>query len=167
MRKRPLSFVVSALPDRATAEQALASLKSLAADKTIRLADAAVVVKSDSDRVEIFQQRDLSVGEGIVGGGVAGVLAGVLLGFPMAIAAAGVAAGAGIGAFDRGIDDGRMRKLGADLEPGQAALCVLVGEADWALVRERMAPFGGELLVAELTPEAEAAIRAAQAPEPS
>jgi uncharacterized membrane protein len=89
-------------------------------------------------------------------------LAGLVIGFPVAAAAAGLAAGAGFGAFDRGIDDGRMRRLGAGLEPGQAALCALVGRADWGVVRERMAPFTGEILVAELTPEAEEALRAAR-----
>lgn len=76
--------------------------------------------------------------------------------------AAGVTLGAGLGAFDSGIDDKRMRRLGAGLEPGQAALCALVGEADWPVVRARMSPLAGELLVAELTPEAEAELRAAR-----
>jgi uncharacterized membrane protein len=60
--------------------------------------------------------------------------------------------------IDTGIDDGRMRRLGTELEPGHAALCALIGEADWAALRERMAPIVGELLVVELTPEAEAAV---------
>ena len=162
MRKKPRSFVVAAHASRTEAEAALRELETLTAEKALDLADAAIVVRTDGGRVELHQRRDLSIGEGVVGGGVAGVLAGVVLGFPIAVAAAGIAVGAGFGAFDRGIDDGRMRRLGADLEPGQAALCALVGEADWALVRERMAPFVGELLVAELTPEAEAELRAAQ-----
>jgi uncharacterized membrane protein len=164
--KKPRSLVVSAHASQAEASAALEELETLASGKALQLADAAIVVKSEGGRVELYQRHDLSVGEGIVGGGVAGVLAGLALGFPVAIAAAGVAAGAGVGAFDRGIDDGRMRKLGAGLEPGQAALCALLGEVDWAVVRERMAPFAGEILVAELTPEAEEALRAAQEQEP-
>jgi uncharacterized membrane protein len=162
MRRKPRSFVVSAHPSREDAETALGELQALASEKALALADAAIVVKTDTGRVELHQRRDLSVGEGVVGGGVAGALAGLVLGFPIAIAAAGIAAGAGLGAFDRGIDDGRMRKLGAALEPGQAALCALVEEADWAVVRARMAPYVGDLLVAELTPEAEEELRAAR-----
>jgi uncharacterized membrane protein len=90
------------------------------------------------------------------------MLAGLIVGFPLALPAAGLALGAGAGAFDTGIDDGRMRRLGAELEPGRAALCALVEGVDWPRVREKMAPYAGELLVAELTPEAEAALRAAQ-----
>ena len=55
-----------------------------------------------------------------------------------------------------------MRALGAGLEPGHAALCALIGNVDWAQVKERMAPYAGELLAVDLTPEAETALRAAQ-----
>jgi uncharacterized membrane protein len=165
--KNPRSLVVSAHESPARAEAALEELEALASEKIVRLADAAIVVKTETGRVELHQHRDVSVGEGLVGGGVAGVLAGLVLGFPIAVAAAGLAAGAGFGAFDRGIDDGRMRRLGAELQPGQAALCALFEEADWAVVRERMAPFAGELLVAELTPEAEAELRAAEERRPA
>lgn len=159
---KPRSFVASAHPGRDEAETALRALEDLAAEGSLRLADAAVVVKTDAGHVELHQRRDISPGEGAVGGGVAGVLAGLVLGFPLALPAAGAALGAGLGAFDRGIDDGRMRRLGAELEPGQAALCALVDDAEWAVVRQRMSPLVGELLVAELTPEAEAALQAAR-----
>lgn len=165
--KKPRSLVVSGHESPAKAEAALEELQALASEKVVRLADAAIVVRTETGRVELHQHRDLSVGEGLVGGGVAGVLAGLVLGFPIGIAAAGLAAGAGFGAFDRGIDNGRMRRLGAELQPGQAALCALVREADWAVVRERMAPFTGEILVAELTPEAEEALRAAGEQRPA
>jgi uncharacterized membrane protein len=160
--RRPRSFLASALPSLEAAEVALEALERLAAEGTLELADAAVVVKTDAGRVELHQRHELSPGEGAVGGGVAGVLAGLVLGFPLALPAAGIAIGAGLGAFDRGIDDSRMRRLGAELETGHAALCALVGRAEWPLVRERMKPLVGELLVAELTPEAEAALREAQ-----
>jgi uncharacterized membrane protein len=163
---KPRSFVVSAHASPAEAETALRELEALASEKALRLVDAAIVVRTEGGRVELHQRRDLSVGEGIVGGGVAGVLVGLVFGFPIAVAAAGAAAGAGFGAFDRGIDDGRMRRLGAELERGHAALCVLVGDADWPVVRERMASSAGEILVAELTPEAEEALQAAQGQEP-
>jgi uncharacterized membrane protein len=156
------SFVASAHRSREDAQAALDALQELAAADAVDLADVAIVVKTDVGRVELHQRHELSVGEGAVGGGVVGVLAGVLLGFPLAIPVAGAALGAGLGLIDTGIDDGRMRVLGAELEPGNAALCALVGAADWAVVRARMAPLVDELLVVELTPEAEAALRAAQ-----
>ncbi len=165
--KTPRSFVASALPSKDAADVALEALERLAAEGALELADAAIVVKTDAGRVELHQRHELSPGEGAVGGGVAGVLAGLLLGFPLALPAAGAAIGAGLGALDRGIDDSRMRRLGAELEAGHAALCALVGRADWPLVRERMRPLVGGLLVAELTPEAEAALREAQQEPPA
>ena len=158
----PRSFVASAHRSREEAQVALDALQDLAAAHALELADVAIVVKTDVGRVELHQQHELSAGEGAVGGGVVGVLAGVLLGFPMAIPVAGAAVGAGLGLIDTGIDDERMRRLGTELEPGHAALCALIGEADWAALRERMAPLVDELLVVELTPEAEAALRTAQ-----
>jgi uncharacterized membrane protein len=163
----PRSFVVTGHPGREEAEVALAALQELGRDQMLRLADAAIVVKTAEGRVELHQRHEVSPGEGAVGGGTAGVLAGVLLGVPIAGPILGFAVGVGVGVIDTGIDDGRMRRLGADLEPGQAALCALVGDADWPTVRERMAPLVGELLVAELTPEAEEALRRAQGQEPA
>ena len=165
--KAPRSFVASAHVNRQDAEGALRAVEALAGEGVLELVDAAVVVKSESGRIELHQRRELSPGEGAVGGGVIGVVAGLVLGLPFALPAAGIALGAGAGAFDRGIDNARMRRLGADLEPRHAALCALVGKADWPAVRERMAPYAGELLVAELSPEAAAALQAAQAAEPA
>ena len=163
----PRSFVASAHPDRQAAEAALRELEVLATEDALQLADVAIVVKTDAGHVELHQRHELSIGEGAVGGGVAGTLAGLLLGLPLALPAAGIAVGAAVGAFDTGIDDGRMRALGAELEPGHAALCALIGDVDWAVVRERMAPYAGALLAVELTPEAETALRAAQKEAPS
>jgi uncharacterized membrane protein len=159
---RPRSFVALAQPDRNEAEAALGALEDLASEGALSLADAAIVVKTEAGRIELHQHHQLSAGEGAVGGGVAGALAGVLLGFPLALPAAGIALGAAAGAFDRGIDDGRMKRLGAGLEPGHAALCVLVADVDWKVVKQRMAPFAGEIVAVELTPEAEAALRKVQ-----
>jgi uncharacterized membrane protein len=165
--KAPRSFVASAHPTRQDAEAALLAVEGLAGEKVLELVDAAVVVKAESGRVELHQRRDISPGEGAVGGGVIGVVAGLVLGVPLALPAAGVAVGAGLGVFDRGIDNARMRRLGTDLEPGHAALCALVGKADWPALRERMAPYAGELLVAELSPEAAAALQTAQREGPA
>jgi hypothetical protein len=46
-----------------------------------------------------------------------------------------------------------MRKLGATIARGHAVLFVLVGEVDWAALRERLALLGGELVVSEVTPD--------------
>ena len=162
MRKKPRSFIAAAYPSREAAETALDALERLGRDGKIRLSDAAIVERTGDGRIELHQHHGLSAGEGAVSGGVAGILAGLIVGFPIALPAAGIAIGAAAGAFDTGIDDGRMRRLGEELSAGHAALCALVEDADWGRVRTEMAPHAGEILVTELTPEAEAAIRAAR-----
>lgn len=155
------SFVASGHGSRQEAEAAVAALERLDREHLLDLADAAVVVRTETGRVELHQRHELSAGEGAVSGGVAGVLAGVLIGFPIAAPIVGLAIGGGFGALDTGLDDKRMRELGDSLQPGQAAACALVGKADWPAVRARMAPYAGELLIVELTVEAEEALRAA------
>jgi uncharacterized membrane protein len=84
----------------------------------------------------------------------------------------GLAGGGVLGVFDTGIDNDRLRELGAGLEPGAVALGLLVEDADWQLVRERVALSGGEPIVLELSDDALAALRehaasSAQASEPA
>jgi uncharacterized membrane protein len=157
LRRKPRNFVAAAFPGRDEAEGALATLQELEREKVLHLDDAAIVVRTSSG-LDLHQRHSLTVGGGLVGGGAAGVLGGILLGVPVVGTIAGMAVGAIAATFDTGIDDDRMKRLGEELRPGQAALFALIGKADWAAVRERMAPQGGELLTVELTPEAEAAL---------
>ena len=69
-----------------------------------------------------------------------------------------MALGGASGILDTGIDDDRLRDLGSSLGPGSAALCALVAEADWPRLRDEMRPSGGELVVAELKPDAALAL---------
>ncbi len=152
------SFAVVAYPDRSQAEQALSLIEELAQAKHLRLADAAIVVKAEDGRLELHQTRELSVGQGTITGGVAGFLLGFALGGPVGGALAGMVGGGAFAAFDTGIENKRMKELGERLAPAHAALGLLVEDADWALLYERMAPLGGDLLVSELTPQAASAL---------
>jgi uncharacterized membrane protein len=152
------SFAAAAYPDQATAERALETLEQLERDGLVEIADAAIATRTGDGKARIHQRRELSVGSGGVAGGALGALVGLLLGGPIVGAAIGVAGGAGLAAIDTGIENSRLKELGGSLEPGHAALCVLVGAAEWAEVRDRMQPLGGELIAAELTPEAIAAL---------
>jgi uncharacterized membrane protein len=129
----------------------LDALDELECRDVVRLDDAAIVVRQDRGRVELHQRRQVSIGEGLITGGVLGVLVGLLAGFPIAFPVAGMGLGVAAGLFlDSGIADGRLRKLGAELEPGAAALCLLVDDANWPLVRKRVTEHGGEIVAAEL-----------------
>jgi uncharacterized membrane protein len=69
-----------------------------------------------------------------------------------------LAGGGGLAVFDRGISDKRMRSIGAELEPGHAALFALVADVDWALLHERLSAYGGEVAASELDDEVVAAL---------
>jgi uncharacterized membrane protein len=141
-----------------TAESALASIRDLAKEHALELKDAAIVVKDDADRVELRQTRELAAGEAVVSGGSIGLLLGLAVGAPVAAALLGLAGGGGLAVFDRGISDKRMRTFGEELGPGHAALFALVADVDWALLHERLSPYGGEVAASELDDEVVAAL---------
>jgi uncharacterized membrane protein len=57
--------------------------------------------------------------------------------------------------FDRGIKNKLLKELGENMTTDESALAVLVEEADWAAVKERMAAhnFQGEVVVSEIVEE--------------
>jgi uncharacterized membrane protein len=155
------SFVVLLFPSRDVAQEALRLLEGLARDKALALRDAAIVVHTEQGRVELEQTQDLSTGQGTIAGGVAGMLLGLALGGVVAVALTGMAGGGIFGSLDTGIENKRLRGLGEQLEPGQAALGALIEEADWPRVRDAFRPLAGEPIVVELSDEALAAVEKA------
>jgi uncharacterized membrane protein len=152
------SLIGLAYPDRETAEAAAAELEALGDEHKAKVRDSAIVVKVAGDRVELHQTRELSVGEGLIAGGTVGFLLGLAVGGPIGAAVAGMVAGGGFGVFDTGIQNKQLRKLGQELEPGHAALVLLVEKAHWTELRDRLALHHGEVLLAELSEEALAAL---------
>jgi uncharacterized membrane protein len=140
------------------AERALATLRDLSQEHALELKDAALVVKDDAEHVELRQTRELAAGEAVISGGSIGLLLGLAVGVPIAAALLGLAGGGGLAVFDRGISDKRMRKFGTELGSGHAALFALVANVDWALLHERLAPYGGEVAASELDDDVVAAL---------
>jgi uncharacterized membrane protein len=154
-------LIAVGFPSAQDADRALALVRRLADEKRLTLKDAAVVVKSGHDHVELRQTHQSTLGDSAVGGGTIGLLVGLLVGLPIAGALAGIGGGGGLAAIDRGISDDRMRRFGKELAPGHAALFALVADVDWAALRERLAPLGGTFAVSQL----DAAVVAALAGE--
>ena len=65
---------------------------------------------------------------------------------------------------DVGINDKFMKELGAKLEPGSAALIVLVHGATTDKVLPRISQYGGDVLQTSLSTEEEQALQAALRP---
>jgi uncharacterized membrane protein len=146
--------VAVAFETAAEAEDALAIVRLLEHEHDVSVHDAAVVTRTARDRIELQQTREVAAGEAIVGVGTAGLVAGQLLGFPVGGALLGLAGGAIFGLRDTGIPDSRLRKLGEDLRPGQAVLCVLVDSGGLAPTREELSRYGAVFDV-ELSPPAD------------
>jgi uncharacterized membrane protein len=77
----------------------------------------------------------------------------------MAFGAAGGALGGSLA--DHGVDDDFMKKLGTELEPGTAALIVLVASSTPDKVLPEISRFGGHVVQSSLSNEAEAQLQAA------
>lgn len=122
-------FLAVAFPSADRAEAAAGELSARKDDLVLQ--DVAVIIRTPQGAVELQQTRGVAAGEALVGVGTAGLVAGLLMGVPVAGALVGLLAGGVWGVRDRGIPDSDMRKLGEDVAPGQALLCVLV-DADGA-----------------------------------
>jgi uncharacterized membrane protein len=147
------TFVAVQFATAAAAEDALGRVRALDEAENVSVHDAAVVVRTAGDRIELEQTREIAPGEGLVGGGTVGLVAGVLLGLPVGGALLGLAGGAAFGLRDTGIPDSRLRELGEDLQPGEALLCVLVDPDATERAREVLNPYG-TVSVVELSSDA-------------
>lgn len=150
-------------PNTNLAEQALEELASLQAQKLIQLDDAVIVERRGDGKVKLHQPGGSNAGRGALGGAVWGGLIGLLFFVPLL----GMAIGAGTGAVagkmtDSGVDDDFMRQLGDRLQPGGAALVLLVSKITQDKVFDQMhGQYQGELLQTSLSQEQETALRMA------
>jgi uncharacterized membrane protein len=118
------TFVAVVVEHDHAPEDALATVRVLEAEQDVSVRDAAVVMRTELGRIELQQTRQIAPGEGVVSGGTVGLVAGLLLGLPVGGALVSLAGGALLGMRDTGIPNKRLRKLGEELQPGQAVLCV-------------------------------------------
>jgi uncharacterized membrane protein len=108
-----------------TAQHVASNVVELQKSRVIELEDLVVVEREADGKVKLHQPS--AAGAGAVGGALWGGLIGLLFLAPLFGMAIGAAAGAAGGALnDYGVDDNFMKELGAALEPGAAAVIMLV-----------------------------------------
>jgi uncharacterized membrane protein len=148
------SFLVVKYPKKETADAALAVVLGLAKEKVVKLKDAVAITKTEKGKLKLHQTKDDPTGKGLLKGGVIGLIFAVLFG-PAGWIAAGALLGAAFATFDRGIKNKLLKELGEKMTAAESALAVLVEQADWPVVKERMAAknFQGEIIVSELVEE--------------
>ncbi|MFI6604108.1 DUF1269 domain-containing protein [Nonomuraea sp. NPDC050536] len=157
------NLVVIAYPDVATATAARDRLFELQKEKLITLEDAAVVEREQDGKIKLHQVRS-TTGVGAAGGALWGGLIGLIFFMPLLGMALGAAAGAAGGALtDVGVNNDFMKDLGSKLEPGSAALFLLVVSSTPDKVIPEIDKYRGEIIKTSLSAEDEARLKHAVA----
>jgi len=146
-------------PDQA--ETAREELMSMAREYLVDVADAVVATADKDGNIKLNQMVNLWTA-GAASGAFWGLLIGLIFFNPLL----GVAVGAGAGALsggmtDYGIDDTFMKDVATILQPGQAALFMMVRTNASDRVVERLGEKGGRVLRTNLDSDAENHLRRA------
>ncbi|MCX5211140.1 DUF1269 domain-containing protein [Kitasatospora sp. NBC_00240] len=150
-----------AYPDVATAQAVRSEALGLQKQKLIDLEDVVVVERRDDGKIKLHQAVS-TTGAGAASGALWGGVIGLLFFMPFLGAAIGGATGAAVGAStDIGVDDNFMRNVGQKLQPGSAALFLLVRTATADKVVPALAQYGGEIIQTSLSDEAEEHLKTA------
>ena len=155
------NLIAVAYPDEATAREVGQTLMELQKEHSIELDDLAIAVRQDDGKVKL-RQTFKPVASGAAGGALWGGLIGLIFLMPLLGAAIGGATGAAAGAAtDVGVDDSFMKDLGTKLQPGGAAICVLVRQSTPDKVLPRISQYGGDVIHTSLSQDAEETLQEA------
>lgn len=156
-------LVVIVYPTEARAEEMRQKLFGLQKEYLIEIGDAAIAVMHEDGKVKLNQLLNTTA-MGAVSGSFWGLLIGAIFLMPLAGAALGAASGALGGALtDYGVDDKFMKELSTSLQPGNAAMFVLVKRVTGDKVLEALKGTGGVVLKTSLDHTREQALRDALA----
>ncbi len=156
-------LIVISFPSEQAAEAVRDRVLALQKDYLIELGDAVVAVKQPNGHVKLNQMFHPTAA-----GAAAGSFWGLLIGLLFMMPLVGVALGAGAGALggamtDFGIDDTFMKSLSDALQPGNAALFLLIRKMTADKVFEDLRGVGGTVLRTSLDHSKEQALRDALA----
>jgi uncharacterized membrane protein len=159
------NIVVLGFANEEAADEFSAKLRDLYAENNLIIDDAVKVTVNDAGKVKLHHEGVSAVGGGAVVGGFLGGAVGLLFLNPVAGAAVGAAAGAGWGAHsgESGIDKDFIKGTADALQPGTAALFLMVQEANAARVKAEIEGTGATVIMTTLSAEAEANLKAALA----
>ncbi len=150
-------------PSEAEAEEVRQRLLKLQKEYLIKLSDAVIAVKTEAGPVKLNQLVNTTAA-GAASGSFWGLLIGVLFLNPILGVALGAASGALGGVLaDYGINDAFMKELSANLQPGKAALFVLIQEMTADKVLKEIQDAGGVVLKTSLDDSKEKLLRDALA----
>jgi uncharacterized membrane protein len=146
-------------PTESKAEEVRKRLFELQKEYLVTLGDAVIATKTEAGKVKLNQLMNVTAA-GAVSGSFWGLLIGLLFLNPLVGVAIGAASGAVGGALtDVGINDKFMKELSASLQPGNAALFVLVQNTTADKVLKDIERFGGVVLKTSLDETKEQVLR--------
>ena len=152
-------LVVIVYPTEERAEEVRNRLLGLQKEYLIKLGDAVIATRTENGRVKLNQLMNTTA-SGAISGSFWGVLFGLLFLNPLLGMAIGAASGAIGGALrDVGINDAFMKDLSSSLQPGNAALFVLVQNMTGDKVLKEIEGFGGHVLKTSLDESKEQLLR--------
>ncbi|MBS7698155.1 DUF1269 domain-containing protein [Chelatococcus sp. YT9] len=159
-------LVVVVYPSEQKAEEIRQRLFELQKEYLIKIGDAVIATKNDKGHVKLNQLMNTTAA-GAASGSLWGLLIGAVFLMPLVGVVLGAASGALGGALtDFGINDKFMKELSESLQPGSAALFVLVQEVTGDKVLEELRGSGGTVLKTSLDHSKEQALREALAAQP-
>jgi len=154
-------LIVLAFDNESSAFMMRDKLLQLQTQQVITLSDAAIVIRDKKGKPKVKQLQSL-VGAGAMGGAFWGMLIGLLFFAPWLGLAAGALGGALSGKFaDIGVDDRFIKEVGETIQPGHAALFLLVEKVTADKVLPELASFNATVLQTSLSNENEAKLREA------
>jgi uncharacterized membrane protein len=155
------NLVAVAYPDETTASEVAQTLIQLQKEQSIKLDDLVVAIRNPDGKIKL-KQSFKPAATGAAGGALWGGLIGLIFFMPLLGMAIGGATGAATGAMtDVGVDDNFMKDLGEKLQPGGAAVFVLVRESTPDKVLPRISQYGGDVIHSSLSTEAEETLQEA------
>ncbi|WP_323036426.1 DUF1269 domain-containing protein [Pararhodobacter sp.] len=153
-------LIVVAYDTPAEAHAARKDLLSMTKEHLVTVADAVVASADQDGHIKLDQMVNMWT-VGATSGALWGMLAGLIFFNPLLGLAAGAGAGAITGGLtDFGIDDGFMKDVSQALQPGQAALFMLLPDEASDRVIDRLGTMGGRILRTNLDADAENHLRA-------
>jgi uncharacterized membrane protein len=156
-------LVVIAFPNEAKAEEVRQKLLAMQKEYLIELGDAVIAIKDDQGRIKLNQLLNTTAA-GAVSGAFWGSLIGLIFLMPLVGAAIGAASGVIGGKLtDIGINDKWMKDVAAAIQPGTAALFLLIRKVTADKVLEGLRGEGGTVLRTSLDHTKEAALQDALA----
>ena len=144
--------------DEQTGRAVFEKLSDLQKRELLQLEDAALALKDAKGKVKVKQTLENRLtGSAALWGGFWGLLIGLLFLAPIFWGLFGALMGFIAGkSGDVGIDDKFIKDVGNSLDPGGAAVFMLVLEATADKVLEELAPYGGHVFQTSLSKEDEA-----------